>query len=50
MNLPPPILLILDYNDLDGLKNQKCIVLGLVQKAFLQDWSGFGKQHGNQNG
>lgn len=50
MNLPPPIFLILDDNDLDGLKNQKCIVLGLVQKAFLQDWSGFGKQHGNQNG
>lgn len=50
MNFPPPILLILDDNDLDGLKHQECIVLGLVQKAFLQDWSCFGQQHGNQNG
>ncbi len=47
MNLSPPILLILDDYDLYGLKYQKCIVLGLVQKAFLQDWPGFGQQHGN---
>ena len=50
MNLSPPILLILDDYDLDGLKDQKGIVLGLVQKAFLQDWPGLGQQHGNQDG
>ena len=43
VNLSPPNLLILDDYDLDGLKDQKGIVLGLVQKAFLQDWPGLGQ-------
>ena len=50
MNLSPPLLLILDDYDLDGLKDQEGIILGLVQKAFLQDWPGLGQQHGNQDG